>query len=96
MKKTVILLVFAMAAGSAIFAADGAAIYKSKCAMCHGADGSKSNPNMRALNSAEVQKQTEAQLAEATAKGKGKMPAYASKLSPEEIKAVAAYMKTLK
>lgn len=96
MKKAVLLVTFAMVAGSVMFAADGAALYKSKCAMCHGADGSKSNPNMKALNSEDVQKQTDAQLTETTSKGKGKMPAYAGKMSDDEIKGVVAFMRTLK
>jgi len=29
-----------------LFAADGAAIFKTKCAACHGADGMKSMPAM--------------------------------------------------
>lgn len=76
--------------------AKGGVVYKAKCAMCHGADGSKSNPNMKALNSADVQKQTDAQLTETTSKGKGKMPGYAGKLSDDEIKAVVAFLRTLK
>ncbi len=96
MKKTVIILSFVLALAGAVFAADGAATYKAKCAMCHGADGGKTNPTMRALNSADVQKQTDAQLIEMTSKGKGKMPAYAGKLSDDEIKAVVAFMRTLK
>lgn len=99
MKKIMtIVAVFAlvMAIAAPVMAADGAAVYKAKCAMCHGADGSKSNPTMRALNSADVQKQTDAQLTEITAKGKGKMPAYAGKLSDDEVKAVVAFIRTLK
>lgn len=96
MKKAVIIVSSVLALTSVVFAADGAATYKAKCAMCHGADGSKSNATMRALNSADVQKQTDAQLTEITSKGKGKMPAYAGKLSDDEIKAVVAFMRTLK
>lgn len=101
MKKTMsILALIALAFSIAMpaMAADGAATYKAKCAMCHGADGSKVNPAMgiKALSSPEVQKQTDAQLTEVTAKGKGKMPAYAGKLSEDEIKAVVAFIRTLK
>jgi mono/diheme cytochrome c family protein len=34
-------------------------------------------------------------IAKITAEGKGKMPPYRSKLSPEQIRAVAAHVKTL-
>lgn len=101
MKKTMLMvamfgLVTAMA--MPVLAADGAAVYKAKCAMCHGPDGSKENAAMgiKALSGPEVQKQSDAQLIEAVSKGKGKMPAYAGKLSDDEIKAVVAHIRTLK
>ena len=83
------------------FAADGAAVYKAKCASCHGADGAGQTAigkkmNLRDLGSPEVQKQTDAELYAWTADGKGKMPAYKGKLSDAEIKALVAFMRTLK
>lgn len=101
MKKSIsAVAVMAMAVAMAMpaLAADGAATYKAKCAMCHGADGSKENAAMgiKALSGAEVQKQSDAQLTEAISKGKGKMPAYAGKLSDDEIKSVVAFIRTLK
>lgn len=99
MKKSLILLAaFTLAVSMSSFAADGAAAYKTKCAGCHGADGSKTNPAMgiRALSSADVQKQSDKELTDVTAKGKGKMPAYAGKLSDEEIKGVVEFIRTLK
>lgn len=101
MKKTMLILaMFGLVLSMAmpVLAADGAAIYKAKCAMCHGPDGSKENPAMgiKALSGAEAQGQSDAQLIETTSKGKGKMPAYAGKLSDEEIKAVVAFIRTLK
>lgn len=101
MKKTVLMvaviaLVVAMAMPA--LAADGAATYKAKCAMCHGPDGSKENPamGMKALSGPDVQKKSDAQLIEATTKGVGKMPPYAGKLSDDEIKATVAFIRTLK
>ncbi len=101
MKKTMLILaMFGLVLSMAMpaLAADGAATYKAKCAMCHGPDGSKENPAMgiKALSGPEVQKQTDAQLIETTSKGKGKMPAYAGKLSDDEIKSVVAFIRTLK
>lgn len=87
MKKAIILTAV-MALAVPVFAADGAATYKAKCAMCHGADGAKNAPNLAKLS--------EKEIAEITTKGKGKMPAYEGKLSADEIQAVAAYMKSLK
>jgi cytochrome c6 len=80
---------------------DGAAIYKAKCAMCHGADGKGQTPmgknlKLRDLGSTDVQTQTDAQLVKWVADGKGKMPAYKGKLTPADIDAVVAFMRTLK
>ena len=80
---------------------DGAAIYKSKCAMCHGPDGAGQttmgkNLKLRNLGSAEVQAQTDAQLNKWIADGKGKMPAYKGKLTPADIDALVAFIRTLK
>lgn len=101
MKKTMLIfaifgLVLAMAMPA--LAADGAAIYKAKCAMCHGPDGSKENAamNIKAISGPDVQKKTDAQLIEGTSKGVGKMPAFSGKLSDEEIKGVVAFVRTLK
>ena len=67
--------------------ADGAATYTAKCKMCHGANGEK---NFADLSKSEVD------LARSVTDGKGKMPAYKTKLSVDEIKNVVAYIKTLK
>jgi len=86
---------------AAFAAADGAALYKAKCAMCHGADGAGQTAmgksmKLRDLRSPEVQKQSDADLYKVTADGKGKMPAYKGKLTDEEIKALVGYMRKLK
>jgi cytochrome c6 len=75
-------------------AAAGAATFKAKCAMCHGPEGDGKG-KLRDLRSADVQKQTDAQLTQITAKGKGKMPAYEKKLSADEIKNVVEYMRSI-
>jgi mono/diheme cytochrome c family protein len=90
--------VIAVCSSSAV-AQDAAATYKAKCAMCHGADG-KGSPmgvkmGARDFSSAEVQKQTDAQLTEAIAKGKGKMPAYDGKLKDTEVTGLVAYIRGL-
>jgi mono/diheme cytochrome c family protein len=79
--------------------ADGAAIYKTKCAPCHGPDGSGQTPvgknlKVRDLRSAEVQKLTDAEITKVLTEGKGKMPA--SKLPAADIKTVIAFIRTLK
>ena len=101
---TVLTLCILIAAPSAFAGgggSDGAALYKAKCAMCHGPDGAGQttmgkNLKLRALGSAEVQKQTDAELVKWIADGKGKMPAYKGKLTPADIDAVVAFIRTLK
>ena len=99
MKLKAIVLILAVALAPAVFAADGAAVYKAKCASCHGADGKGQSPlgkkmGLRDLGSPEVQKQTDKELYDWTAIGKGKMPGYKDKLTDEEIKALVAHMRT--
>lgn len=81
-----------------LFAADGAAIFKAKCAGCHGADGLKSMPAMgvKPLNTPEILGKSEAQLDAAITNGVGKMPGFGGKLSAEEITAVTGFVKGLK
>jgi mono/diheme cytochrome c family protein len=74
--------------------ADGAALYDSRCALCHGKDGvglpnwkSKGQPD---FTQPEWQKaHTDEQITESIKNGKGKfMPAFKSRLSDEETGAV--------
>lgn len=95
----VLLVVFALPA----FAGgepDGAAVFKAKCAMCHGPDGSGQTTmgktmKLRDLRSAEVQKATDKEWTSLIADGKGKMPAYKEKLQPAEISALVAHMRSI-
>jgi cytochrome c6 len=79
----------------------GEAVYKAKCVACHGADGKgettvgKAN-KVRDLGSADVQRQSDDELAAIIGNGKGKMPAYGKSLKPEQIKELVAYLRTLK
>ena len=80
--------------------ADGAALFKSKCAMCHGPDGAGQTPmgksmKLRDLRSPEVQKQTDKELNTLIADGKGKMPAYKAKMSQAEMDALVAHIRSI-
>lgn len=102
MKKTLVIsLLLALAAAPTLLAEEGAALYKSKCAMCHGPDGKGQTPvgksmKARDLGSDEVQKQTDAELVKITLEGKGKMPPYKGKLTEAEVEAIVAFIRTLK
>lgn len=75
-------------------------LFKSKCAMCHGADGTGSpigkKMGARDFTAAEVQKMSDAELTEVITNGKNKMPKYADKLKPEDVKGLVAHIRTLK
>lgn len=100
MKSKAILTLAAVAAMSlTAFAADGAEVYKAKCASCHGADGAGAmakKMGSRDLNSADFQKSSDAEIEGVIAKGKGKMPGYEGKISKDDITAVTKYLRTLK
>ncbi len=76
----------------------GAADYKAKCAMCHGADGEATGPAGKAMKVPpfSASKLSEAEMIAVTKAGKGKMPAFSGKLTDAQIKDVVTYIKTLK
>ena len=79
---------------------DGAALFKAKCAMCHGPDGAGNTPmgkklTVRDLRSAEVQKQPDADLMHVIAHGKAKMPAFGKSLNEDQIKLLVTYIREL-
>lgn len=97
MKRSIIVLtVIALLSMSCVaFAEDGAAIYKSKCAMCHGPDGAgKVGPAVKGTAL------TEAQITDLLTKGAAGKKAPHGKavagLTDDQAKAVATYVKSLK
>jgi mono/diheme cytochrome c family protein len=77
-----------------------AATYKAKCAGCHGADGKAGTAPGKALGahdfgSAEVTKESDADLITTVTAGKNKMPAYGKSLKEAEIKDLVAYVREL-
>jgi len=81
--------------------ADAAADYKAKCASCHGAEGKGDTAvgksmKVQDLGSADVQKQSDADLATIIEKGKKPMPGYEGKLSKDQIDGLVKYIRSLK
>jgi len=76
------------------------ALYKSKCAACHGADGTGSATGKKMgahdFTTADVQGMSDADLATIVTNGKNKMPKYGASLKPEDIKGLVAYIRTFK
>jgi cytochrome c6 len=76
------------------------ALYKSKCAACHGADGTGSATGKKMgahdFTTADVQGMSDAELTTIITNGKNKMPKYGASLKPEDIKGLVAYIRTFK
>jgi cytochrome c6 len=94
------LVLLLAAAVPAVAADDTAALYKSKCQVCHGADGKGTAAGQKMgakdFQSPEVAKQSDAELIKVTKDGKGKMPKYDGKLTDDQIKALVKYIRGLK
>jgi len=78
----------------------GEALYKSKCAVCHGADGTGSATGKKMgahdFTAADAQGMSDTELSTIITNGKNKMPAYGKSLKPEDIKGLVAYIRALK
>ncbi len=79
---------------------DAPSLFKAKCAGCHGGDGSGNTSmgkslKLRDLGSADVQKQTDAELTAIITNGKSPMPAYKGKLTDAQIKELVTYVRGL-
>jgi mono/diheme cytochrome c family protein len=86
MIRAITAIVVALGLSTAAHAADGATLFKSKCAACHGknAEGAKMSPNPIAGTPVETVKQ-------AITTGKGKMKPVKS-VSAEEADAIAKHV----
>jgi mono/diheme cytochrome c family protein len=79
---------------------DAPSLFKAKCASCHGGDGSGNTSagkslKLRDLGSADVQKQTDAELTAIITNGKSPMPAYKGKVTDAQIKELVTYVRGL-
>ena len=76
--------------------ADGKSVYAAKCVVCHGVDGTakpmaKGSAN---LNDPAFQaRATAEEIAKIILDGKGKMPKNAGKITPDQARAIAEYVK---
>lgn len=99
-RSQITLAAAVLLAGAMSFAQDGAATYKAKCAMCHGPTGTPSAAMAKAMGIKPVSDPsmkglTVDQIAATVKNGHGKMKPVAG-LTDAQVKAVAAYFKTLK
>lgn len=105
--KTIKLVIFIVMIALALFlilpnlswaADDGATVYKTKCAACHGADlGGKPAAKVPSLVSDEAKNLSDAELTDTIANGgksKKASHAFANKgLTPDQVKMVMAYIR---
>ena len=104
MRKTLVLIIgilLVLAAMPSLFAAEAPAVFKAKCAACHGADATGQTAvgktmKIRNFHSAEVQKQSDEELTKIITDGKGKMPSFKGKLTNEEVASVVKFIRSLK
>ncbi|MBV9183491.1 MAG: cytochrome c [Acidobacteria bacterium] len=80
--------------------APGASIFKAKCTLCHGPDGSGNTAlgkQMQAANlrSKEVQKLSDVEMRKIVHDGQANMPGFSDQLNSEEIGHVVRYIRAL-
>jgi cytochrome c6 len=96
-----VLIVAVAAMMSSTALGQAAEAYKAKCAVCHGADGKADTPagkkmGVKSFTDPEVAKNSDQSWFDITKKGKGKMPGYDGKLTDDQIKDLAKYIRGLK
>lgn len=97
-----LLLCLAAAISVPAFAQDdpGAQIFKLRCMMCHGADGSGNTPAGKVYKAASltdpmVTGKSNDELHTIVKNGKNKMPSFKAQLTDEQIDAVIGYVRKL-
>jgi len=102
MRAFLLIGILAAVVSTRAAAQDGKALYLANCKMCHGEAGKpsdgikKMNPKIETFAAAFFASRTDAELAKGIANGKGKMKPFKDRMTPEEIAAVAKYIRTLK
>src|SRR6266496_4306198 len=107
--KIIVSLVVSLLAASAmsVHAADAKALWDANCAQCHGANGKADTKMGKTLNAKDLtDPKSQASFTDAQAmtaikegvkqNGKTTMKAFGGKLSDDDIKALVAYVRTLK
>jgi mono/diheme cytochrome c family protein len=99
--KAIISVITAIvfASSGAAFGADAGALWAQNCASCHGKDGSGNTAMGKKLGVKDYTKNqsfSDADAANVITNGKGKMKAYKGKLSDADVKALVAYVRSLK
>jgi len=92
---TIAVALFVLIPSLSWAADDGATLYKTKCAACHGADGAgKPAAKIPSLVSDEAKKMSDDDLAKAITE-KPKHAAIAKSLTPDQVKLIVGHIRTL-
>jgi cytochrome c6 len=97
--KIFVLATIIMASAGIGVAADASANWNQLCASCHGKDGSGNTAMGKKLGLKDYTKDqgfSDAEAANVIKNGKGKMKGYKAKLSDADVKALVAYVRSLK
>jgi mono/diheme cytochrome c family protein len=97
MKLITVAVVLLLIVALPCAADDAKATFASKCAPCHGADGTGNTPmgkkiGAKSLGSAEVQKKSDADLNKIITGGNGKMPSF-KQLTPAQIAGLVKFVR---
>jgi mono/diheme cytochrome c family protein len=98
MKKSLAVLAGLTLVSSLAMGADlsSNATFKSKCSICHGANG-EGKPALKTMPLKDAASKSEAEIVETITKGKPpRMPAFGGKLTDAQIKELAEAIKALK
>lgn len=90
---TIAVVLFVLVPSLSWAAEDGAALYKAKCAMCHGPDGAGKGV-AKSLVSDEAKKLSDDDISKVVSTNP-KHAAVAKALTPDQIKAVVSYIRDL-
>jgi len=77
---------------------DAESDYNKKCAVCHGKDGSGNTAKGKSLHVKDVHatvKEPESAMIKIVTDGKGEMDSYKDQFTPEQIKALVEYYRSL-
>jgi mono/diheme cytochrome c family protein len=94
-----VIVAIVFASSGAAFGADPAALWGQHCASCHGKDGSGNTTMGKKLGVKDYTKSqsfSDAEAANVIKNGKGKMKAYKDKLSDADVRALVAWVRSLK
>jgi cytochrome c6 len=98
-RKIFVFAVIIIASAGISLAADAAANWSQHCASCHGKDGSGNTMMGKKLGVKDYTKEQGFSDSEATniiKNGKGKMKGFKDKMSDADVKALVAYVRSLK